>query len=446
MSGASTATQGLTPFQTHPGVLARWGLLGPLAVAAERNTRTLGLGAAVRVFNDLTVPGLGGVWFAKPLVLAALGVDIARRRKRPNIEVANAVEALACRLELEVRGWAGDARLRGKTKLRGRDDLCYATVKRPSFYVTQPMRQQTVQPLMALGLVDEGIARFNAFVLSERGQQVIAAAFQGYRPYNKSVPDVLVEWVDGDRERMETDTLRLALSPINPLPEFCRDMLRDCLVQGSGAEAKRRRAAYDWINGFDGKSRDILTWSERPDPIDYSHWRDIRAGARFFSARDAALRVLDRVEAFLAPSSRPSMALVGALPKSIAQAVSVLREKADAFLAEGHDPSPEWAAKRFCRELQTSDDFRLIATLVARDGRGLCLRGESIVPGSAFRGDRGEGDGEEGSVEEEGAETPGQRRIEWLEGISPRINNLFLLSLDLNGRLEKWITPAPGPV
>jgi len=56
-----------------------WGLLGPETLASERRTRTLGLGATVRAFNDLAVPGLGGVWFGKELLLATLGVAIAER-------------------------------------------------------------------------------------------------------------------------------------------------------------------------------------------------------------------------------------------------------------------------------------------------------------------------------------------------------------------------------
>jgi len=51
------------------GVIS-WGLLGPETLAGERRTRTLGLGATVRSFNDLAVPGLGGVWFGKELLLA----------------------------------------------------------------------------------------------------------------------------------------------------------------------------------------------------------------------------------------------------------------------------------------------------------------------------------------------------------------------------------------
>ena len=38
-----------------------WGLLGPEKLNSERRTCTLGLGIAVREFNDLAVPGLGGV-------------------------------------------------------------------------------------------------------------------------------------------------------------------------------------------------------------------------------------------------------------------------------------------------------------------------------------------------------------------------------------------------
>ena len=56
-----------------------WGVLGPENVRSERRTRTLGLGAAVRNFNELAVPGLGGVWFAKQIFLALLGLAVAER-------------------------------------------------------------------------------------------------------------------------------------------------------------------------------------------------------------------------------------------------------------------------------------------------------------------------------------------------------------------------------
>lgn len=88
----------------------KWGLLGPEQLASERRTRTLKLGAAVRTFNDLAFPGLGGVWFGKQIFLATLGIIVAEEvrssgRQASNIEVANAIEALACWLALDENGW-----------------------------------------------------------------------------------------------------------------------------------------------------------------------------------------------------------------------------------------------------------------------------------------------------------------------------------------------------
>jgi hypothetical protein len=111
--------------------IVAWGLLGPEMLGAARRTRTLGLGATVRAFNDLAVPGLGGAWFGKQLFLAALGVAIAERARNDrkwlrNIEAANAVEALGSWLALNQNGWHRDARLRGATKMRGVSDLSFA--------------------------------------------------------------------------------------------------------------------------------------------------------------------------------------------------------------------------------------------------------------------------------------------------------------------------------
>lgn len=57
--------------------------------------------SAVRDLHERAVPGLGGVRFGKQLFLAALGVAVAERAREcrvqvSNIEVANAIEALAC--------------------------------------------------------------------------------------------------------------------------------------------------------------------------------------------------------------------------------------------------------------------------------------------------------------------------------------------------------------
>ena len=60
-------------------------------------------------YRALNSPG-GGVWFGKQVFLATLGVAAAVRVRSTggrcqNIEVANAVEALACWMALEGNGW-----------------------------------------------------------------------------------------------------------------------------------------------------------------------------------------------------------------------------------------------------------------------------------------------------------------------------------------------------
>src|SRR5690554_5095838 len=136
-----------------------WGLLGPETLSGVRRTRTLGLGSVVRYFNDRAVPGLGGVWYGKQVMLALLGVVVAERARQQdrtfnasNIQVANAIEALAC--------WSAfgnnpvsDPRLRGRRKLSGKraEDFIFANARKSGFYLTQPMRMQTVQTLPEIG-------------------------------------------------------------------------------------------------------------------------------------------------------------------------------------------------------------------------------------------------------------------------------------------------------
>jgi hypothetical protein len=234
-----------------------WGLLGPEELASQRRTRTLGLGAVVRSFNDRAVPGLGGVWFGRQLFLATLGVAVAQQVHRQgkrvrNIEVANAIEALACRLTYEGIGWARDPRLRGLTKLRDRSDLSFAAVRRPSFYVTQPMRRATVQALPTLGLVEADGPRFNSFRLGlaqgdpdeERsiGMKFINAVCADCTPHKSTVLAVLANWILGNDKNIATSPMLKALSPLNKMSDSASDLLLARLAMDL-----RRDNARHWV-------------------------------------------------------------------------------------------------------------------------------------------------------------------------------------------------------
>jgi hypothetical protein len=421
-------------------------LLGPEALASARRTRTLGLGATVRAFNDLAVPGLGGVWFGKQLLLAVLGVAIAERlrnsgKRAQNIEVANAVEALACWLALDYSGWQRDPRLRGALKLSGKKDLSFLAVRKQNFYVTQPMRQATVQPLRALGLVESNGERFNAFRCTQQGESFIEAACSAFRPYKRAVLDHLLMWAKGIHDEVKTSSeLSRALSPLEPMAESAREFLRERIIQGTGTEASRRRKALDWVEALRDNPQPRIEWSLRPRMLDELHWCDLRAGALFFAARDAAISVLDQIELHIGNASDQLMSMDATLPESLADKVKALREHAQTFLDESYDRSPAAEATVFCRECIEQNTARLLERLLLREGHVLRLRGRDIVPGVAFRGIVLSESGTARSSEEEGAEAEVSQVIPLPEGISHRVRNFFLLNLDLRSDLGTWLS------
>jgi hypothetical protein len=432
------------PICRQTGMSMQWGLLGPEHLAGLRRTRTLGLGAAVRKFNQLAVPGVGGVWFAKQIVLATLGVRIADRLRPISanvkaIEIANAVEALACWCAFRSNDWTSDARLRGRQKLVGTDDLTFSRLRQPRFYVTQPMRMATVEALVYLGFVEPGSQRFNSFRCTQAGMDLVEAATVGYRPYNATVEDYLLGRANDGAAIKDTDKLRDALSPLIVLPPDARALIRDRLCEGAGLnpEAARRKNALGWVRSLDVKKP--ARWEAKPTMLDANHWVDLRLGARFFTARDTAIDVLNAIEAQMAPLAAPKLTADDARKLSPVQTrLGSLREVAQRFLDEEKDPTEGRMATAFCRECIEEDSAAIIQNLVKRDDRVLRLVGNDVLPGGAFsQQPQAETPDEEG--EGPGADNAG--RVPVPANISSRIRNLYLLDLDLNDRLAEFLNP-----
>lgn len=311
-----------------------WGILGPEKIASERRSRTLGLGAAVRAFNDLAVPGMGNVYFAKQLVLALLGVRVAqsikvRRVKAQNIETANAIEALACRLGFESNEWSSDIRLRGVSKMQGKNIPSFAEARKRSFYVTQPMRMATMQPLRELKLVEAGSERFNAFMVAEKGQSLIDKFCEGCGTvhYQQNVFERVCGWASDVGGSFTS--LTQSLSPLEPLPASLRDMLRGIVVRGDDVRARRRKAVLSWVERYVGVPMDLN--DGRPTDLQDDHWLDIESGGAFFAVRDAAVKLLDAVEENIGNQSVPELVLDSPIPDSLTVWVKELQTLAQAF-------------------------------------------------------------------------------------------------------------------
>jgi hypothetical protein len=423
-----------------------WGLLGPEHLAGSRRTRTLGLGAAVRRFNQLAVPGLGGVWFAKQLLLATLGVVVAERfrqlsRNVKTLEVANAVEALACWGAFQSNGWQRDARLRGVQKLAGKTDLTFAKLRQPRFYVTQPMRMATVEALVDLGFVHPGSTRFNSFRSTESGRDLVEAATSEYRPYHMTVEDCLVRLAIESAPITVTRPLQLALSPIEPLASVACDLIRSRLCEGAGGNkyAARRKNGLAWVSSLHpGKP---TSWKAQPPTIEKDHWNDLRLGALFFQARDAAIDVLIEIETAVARTNAQAIVSTAAagIP-AVQKQLGKLHDAAQRFLDEHADPTEGKIATIFCKDCIVADPVQIIRNLVTRDRRVLQLRSDNIVPGSAFVGRPRADDADEDAV---GPGSENVNRVPVPEGISSRVQNLYLLELDLNDRLGTFLNPLP---
>ncbi|WP_031595422.1 hypothetical protein [Ferrovum myxofaciens] len=425
---------------------ATWGLLGPEFLPNARRTRILGLGASVRSFNDLAVPGLGGIWYGKQLLLATLGVAVAeeahnRGAKVQNIEVANAIEALACWLAFNSNGWSRDARLRGNTKLQGKDDFSFRHVRQRNFYVTQPMRMATVQALPALGFVESDSARFNAFRCSDAGMDFIKQATGEYRPHKRAVIDHLTRWVLGENDKLKTNELQQALSPLHRSPNDAIPLLRERLIQGGteNHEDKERRAnVLAWVETLRTNRQDRLTWDLRPIEISEKHWHDIRAGALFFETREAAISVLDAAEAHIGnQTAGQSYSLKAQAHEALNRALEEMKSAANKYLAFKH---ADEEANKFCCECVNDDPSCILRSLVERDGHVLRLVGDEIKPGPAFRGSATQ----VGADDSEDQDTPQAGKIPLPEGISYRMRNLYLLNLDMHGELDGWLNPDAG--
>jgi hypothetical protein len=420
------------------------GLLGPEHLPSTRRLRTLGLGATVRYFNDRAVPGMGGVWFAKQLVLALFGVHMAERTGRSKVEVANAIEALGCWLAIHERGLTRDRRVRGVRKLANIDkgEMTFKNACRRGFYVSQPMRMATVQPLPALGLVTATSSRFNAFECTDHGKALVAAFADEYRPSNGTLDGAIARWIGGHEITLRGQ-IGQALDPREPLAQPVRDLLLARLREGRPDEPdedrRRRRDALAWVDSLRRHRPDAVDSTSRPPQIQPGpHWLDLEAGRRFFLARNAALDLLIALERHV--RNEGTAAIEQALLEKVGAKIDQLEAAARGFLGTSH---PNAEARRFCAECVVADRAQAVRSLVDRDGIVLVRTGDRIAPGPLFArppdadlGTTGANASAEDTAEEADGDEGPRSGIPWPPGTSFRLNHLFLLNLDLHGGLD----------
>lgn len=418
-----------------------WGLLGPEKLATTRRTRTLDLGRVVRRFNERAVPGTGGLWFGRQAYLTALSVVVAERvtvrgQRCSNIEMANAIEAVACMIGYASNGRAADPRLRGRNKLPAGGAPSFAVARQRGFHVAQPMRMSTAQALPSLGLAHAAGSRFNAFSSSDAAVAFIDACADGAKVgRNNSVVEHLEYWADGSGLSLGSGGLRAALDPTRPLPVSACKLLQRALEEGGSldpADRARRQNAWRWVARLQqsASAADRIDHHAGPAELEADHWHDVRAGAYLFRVRDAANAVLDCVEGILATrQGKTRLPLDGPLHKDVAVHLAQLAGHARAFLALGHGDDE---ANRFSRECEAGDADTLRA-LLRRDDHVLRLLDDGAQPGPAYTGHPPALSQDNGDPQEETG--LGAYVTSLPDGCSYRLRNLYLLHMDVHGLL-----------
>ena len=386
-------------------VIEAWGILQPDDIPSARRLQSLGLTRAIRRFNERAVPGMGGLWFAMPLIWSMIGIMIARANERRPIVAANAVEALAMKLALGDGDGETDPRMRGRRNLP-RAGWEFDALRKQGAYVTQPFRQTCTQPLETLNLVEGTSARFNSFRLTDEGERLLAPL--------AAVCSEIEKWVSGGK-RNDWNVLS-AILPTASLPAAVRKELAR-RTYGNGPEAERRKVIRDV--GKQLTSQGIL--DKTLNGLAEDHLIDMSGGIATVRLRKAALQVLGAVENRIA--KRRDDGQTPALDPAEACACDEISTRVDACITEAEQVAPYIAASGEADSLAFLDDCRtadgLLQRLAKRDGVVIVLRDDVLAPGPAFGADAAADD-------VPAAADSGVPEL-------PRIANLLALTDDLSG-------------
>ncbi len=217
--------------------MSEWFIPAKEEFQSQRALLNLELNRAIRYYRELVVPGIGGVWFVRQLSWAAAGIALAREHHIKPAKVANAIEALACKLE-----WKNDKddySRKGKRAFnrdRDADIWDFARLSDKAHYVQVTYRQSTVRAMTGLMLTNG--TRFNTMELTDSGETIKDALLQ-----NK-VRNALSRWIKGGSDRLGLTEKSIGRNATKDEKQLIRDRLRADSIDML-ADPSRRRSLID---------------------------------------------------------------------------------------------------------------------------------------------------------------------------------------------------------
>jgi hypothetical protein len=160
---------------------------------SQRALLNLRLGKATRYYRELVVPGIGGVWFVRQLSWAVAGIKLGGQYHLKPTKVANAVEALACKLEWQNN--RDEYNMRGKRAFeRDENDNVWSfkALSDRTHYVQVTYRQSAVRGLSGLEFATG--TRYNTMELSNAGNELSEVFLKAS---GSRIANLLTAWFDG---------------------------------------------------------------------------------------------------------------------------------------------------------------------------------------------------------------------------------------------------------
>ena len=391
-------------------IMANYGFFIPAPDEVEdERTRidlTLGLDDVVNYYREMTVPGIGGLAFVREASWAVAGIALSKEIPGKNAtEIANAIEAVGCRLyynaegkNYKYRGVRAFSRNKDEPLLSFKD---YDKKNRKKNYVWITYRQNIVSSLTLLGLCEKS-TRFNQMVLSEKGQ-ALKDAFLGQKKNKKLfVETALLKWVNGNQNF--DDSWVNFLGPAKPSKEEREVMFyilnSDCKEGYKYPFASSRRTRLNEIMEnlkIINKKNIIRELKQSGFEADKEYANQIEASDCFDKLRTAAANLLKSCVNVVISNNSQNLPLDECLKDEIVCEKLAELKKTDELYQKAIDEcrNENMPGNGLLEIIHEKDAREIVSSIILKQRTILELENGNISPGSLFDAFKQRADSEE---------------------------------------------------
>ncbi len=337
---------------------------------SQRALLHFGLNKAVRYYRELIVPGISGVRFVHQLSWAVAGIKLAEDLNYKPAKIANAIEALASKLEWnqDREGYHG----KGKRAFqRNRDAWNFKQLSTKQYYVQITYRMATVRALTGLGLATG--TRFNSMKLTPTGNE-LAEKFLSQKGVGKgggTLENALKNWIQG-KNIPKSGKIVECLCKTKALPDEKKIVLDRLFADDSSSSRRKELIEAFGRSTVDMPDIEIIKKKlMKRKQADYV--KDIETAMAFDEMLDCArMLIYQKAEQIYLNNT-----------ESLAETLNDFRHKIDLFLKTTGKKYSD--AENFVAEMEKQkNDTALLEKLVTRDGNILMLANNKIVKGPLF--------------------------------------------------------------